>query len=77
MARFVEQRKIEATAEEIEAFRKNARERAARRTRETEGRLAKVTEQLASAELPDADRAKLEKQRATLERQLARSPERA
>ena len=75
--RFVEQRKIEATAEEIEAFQQNARLRRARRLRDAKEGLARVREQLAAADLPGADRAKLEDRRASLEKQVARAGDRA
>lgn len=68
--RFVEKGQIGATAEEIAAFRKNARKGDERQLRGAEDRLKKLEAELASAKLSEAAKAKLEKERASLERSM-------
>lgn len=68
--RFVKQRKIDATAEEIEAFKRTWRKRRKQHLRETEDRLEKGKTELALPNLPDDKRTKLEENQALLERIL-------
>jgi hypothetical protein len=67
---FVAERKIEATADEIELFKKHSRKGHEQNLREKEERLAKVKTQLSSSDLSDQDRARLEEERAMIERLL-------
>jgi hypothetical protein len=69
--RFVKQRTIDATADEIEAFKRNSRKGGERVLRESEAHLAKVKADLAAPNLPAAKQAKLQKEVATLEKGLA------
>ena len=68
--RFVSEKKIDATAGEIEAFKENSRKRHAKQVREKETQLAKAKADLASPGLRDEEKAALEKTRALLERIL-------
>lgn len=69
--RFVTERKIEATAEEIQKFQRNYRNRNEQELREVEGRLAEVKEKLAEPNLPNEEQARLEKRWALHEREVA------
>lgn len=66
--RFVAEKKIDASADEVEAFRENSRKRSEQQVRKREEQLAKIKADLASADLPDPDRAKLEKTKDVLEK---------
>jgi hypothetical protein len=68
--RFVKERKIDATADEIEAFKLNSRKGRERRLSETEEQLAKIKADLRAPNLPDEKRNKLQAEVATLEKQL-------
>jgi hypothetical protein len=68
--RFVAEKKFDATADEIEAFRRTLRKSSEQQARETEERLATVKADLASKDLRDEDKAKLEKDQAMLEKTL-------
>ncbi len=65
--RFVADRKIEATAEEIAACRKHFRQMAERLLQKNEIDLAKTIADLTSPDPADEEKAKLEKRRKTLE----------
>src|SRR5687768_3704074 len=65
---FVAERKIEATTDEIELFKKNSRKGHAENLREKQDRLGKVKTQLTSSDLALQETAKLEEERAMLER---------
>lgn len=67
MDRFIAQKKIDATADEIAAFGKYWRKSSEKALRESEGRLVKVKEELAAPDLPNEKKEKLEKEQATLE----------
>jgi hypothetical protein len=69
--RFVKQRTIDATADEIEAFKRNSRTGRERVLRESEANLAKVKADLAAPNLPAEKRTRLQKGVATLEKGLA------
>jgi hypothetical protein len=66
--RFVEERKIEATAAEIELFKRNSRKGHEQNLREKEDRLAKVKTQLTSSDVSAQESARLQEERAMLER---------
>jgi hypothetical protein len=66
--RFVKERKIDATADEIEAFKRSSRIGRERVLRESEAHLAKVKADLAAPNLPAEERSKLQKEVATLEK---------
>jgi hypothetical protein len=66
--RFIKARKIDATADEIAAFKRNSRKGRERVLRESEAHLAKVKANLAAPNLPAEKRTKLEKEVATLEK---------
>jgi hypothetical protein len=66
--RFVKERKVEATAEEVEAFKRNSRKGRERVLRETEAHLAKIKADLAAPNLPAEKRGKLQKEVATIEK---------
>jgi len=63
LERFVKDRKLEATAEEIKAFNARMRQLNDRNVREWKAKLAEIEKQLAAADLPADDRTKLEKER--------------
>ena len=67
---FVAERKIEATADEIELFKKNLRKGLEEKLREKEDRLAKVKTQLTSSDLSAQEKATLEEEQVRLERLL-------
>ena len=69
--RFVVQQKIEATAEEIQAFRTKSRKSMEEFLHENEGELAKAKAELAGPKLTGEARAKLEETRAMQERIVA------
>jgi len=69
--RFVKQQKIEATADEIEAFKASTRERNERALREGEDRLAEVKAALATSDPTDEERGKLQEEQQMLERSLS------
>lgn len=69
--RFVEEKKIDATVGEINAFQDHVRKGYRKSLGQTEERLEKVKSELASPNLRDEDKAKLEKKRATLESMLS------
>jgi cell division septum initiation protein DivIVA len=68
--RFVKERKIDATTDEIEAFKRNSQTGRERRLRETEEQLAKFKADLRAPNLTKEKRNKLQEEVATLERQL-------
>jgi hypothetical protein len=65
--RFVAQRKIDATGDEMKAFRNYSRRSVEKLVRELEEKLAKVKAKLAAPDLADAIKTDLEKERAGLE----------
>ena len=74
--RFVAEKKIDATADEIAAFTRNMKKWQEQQARKTEEQLAKVTADLASPDLSDQKKAELEKTKAMLERILPAMRER-
>ncbi|MCH8840255.1 MAG: hypothetical protein IH831_06180, partial [Planctomycetes bacterium] len=68
--RFVKERKIDATEEEIAAFKKTSREQRQKSLRKTEDQFEKVKTELASPNLSSEVRIKLEEKQAMLERIL-------
>lgn len=66
--RFIEEHKIDATAEEIAGFKKSMHEANQRRLLESEKRLAEVKAELAEPDLRDEDREKLQQEQEQLER---------
>ena len=68
--RFVAEKKIDASADEIEAFKENTQKRREQQVLRTEEQLAKVKADLASVNLRDEDKEKLEKRQSTLEKIL-------
>jgi hypothetical protein len=73
--RFVNRQKIEATVDEIEKFQSNSRKSNEREVREWEARLLELKKELAAPSLSNADKAKLEEERAMLQRYMAASRE--
>ena len=69
--RFIAEKQIGATADEIAAFRDNSTKRRERQILRTEERLTKVKADLASPDLPEKKKAELEKTQASLEKVLA------
>ncbi len=76
MDRFVREQKIEATAEEIEQFQRKMQKTREQNFRAWEARLAELNQELAAAELSEADRARREEERTRYERLLASRLER-
>jgi hypothetical protein len=74
--RFVRERKIDATADEIEEFKISTWEANERQFREGEIRLRKIEAELAAENLPEEKRAKLHAERDRLERYVARRHDR-
>ncbi len=70
MERLVAQRKLDATADEMAAYRRVNLILKGQMLRETEARLTKVKEELASPHLSDGRKAELEKERETFEQSL-------
>ncbi|MCG8448864.1 MAG: hypothetical protein MI725_04685 [Pirellulales bacterium] len=68
--RFVKERKIAATKEEIAAFQKTSREQRHKHLRETEDQFKKVKTELAQPNLSSEVRTKLEEEQAMLDRLL-------
>jgi hypothetical protein len=66
--RFVKQQKIDAAANEIEAFRRNWRKMSERHISEMEAQLVKVKADLAAPNLPNEARTKLDQEQANIER---------
>lgn len=69
--RFVKRHKIEATADEIKKFKVNFRKGMEQSVRDWETKLAELKRQLAAPNLSDADKAKLEEERAMYEMLVA------
>lgn len=71
LERFVKERKIKATAEEIEKFKSVSRKLEERNVRKWEEQLAEVKKKLAAPGLQDSEKAKLTKEQSTLTTLLA------
>jgi hypothetical protein len=69
--RFQARQKIQATPNEIEKFKVAMRAQTAKTQREKQARLARIKADLARPDLPEPDKAKLEKERAIFERGAA------
>jgi len=65
--RFIEEKRIEVTADEIKALQDHMGKRNQKSVRQMEVQLEKVNSDLASPDLPDEDKARLEEEQATLE----------
>jgi hypothetical protein len=73
--RFVNRQKIEATVDEIAKFQSNSRKKDERNVREWEARLLELKKKLAASNLSNEDKAKLEEERAMLQRFVAANRE--
>ena len=71
--RFIKEQKIVATEKEIASFQANWRKRHLERLQKDQERLATIKKELGETGITEQERAKLEKQRATVERILAHS----
>lgn len=71
--RFVKERKIEATADEIEAFQKNMQRISDRNVRDWKDKLAELKKKIENPGLSTDEKMKFEKERAMYERFLAAS----
>ena len=71
--RFIKEQKIVATEKEIASFKANWRKRHLERLQKDQERLATIKKELGETGITEQERAKLEKQRATVERILAHS----
>jgi hypothetical protein len=63
MERFVKERKIEATADELKRFHENSRKQDEKKIREWKSQVAELEKQLARPDLPGEQRAKLQTDR--------------